>query len=343
MEHCQHCGQKLNNNQSYCTGCGKKVDLPPQSRTREKRPTRSKRSTLPVLLGLFLALGIGLFFGWNYYFSPESELKASSNHSNKESKTSNKETNEETIEPEEQRKKSEADLLLQTKEQLNQLQIELPGRNLSLGEWRVTRQNQTLYIDAHEIPAQQLEKIFNLYDQDNLTPLKNWAEDVFDTIDQLSIALGDEWNVYVGNSCTAEYPDQLPSEDLLNYSGSCGYSIPVLTGTSKEDFTLILRESVFGSEPELEPTEAFNADTYLLPDSNQYRLSKHELTHLTKNELRLARNEIFARHGYIFKSKELRDYFSQKTWYITDVNYGGSLSAIEKYNVDLMKELEEEN
>ncbi|MCP3032516.1 YARHG domain-containing protein [Halobacillus sp. A1] len=336
MEKCKSCGHKLNKNQTFCTGCGEKVSPPSQSRTEVKRTTRSKRSTLPLLLGLFVVIGIGLFFGWTYYFSPENELNANS--------TQPKENMEEApdSQPEQQNLQSEDDLLIQTEEQLNQLQIDLPGRNISLGEWSITREDQMLYVEAHQIPAHELDNIFNLFDKDNLTPLENWAEDVFDTIDQLSIALEEEWHVYVGNSCTEEYPEQLPSEDLLYYSGSCGYSIPVLTGTSEEDYTLIIHERVFGSDPQFEPTEVVNADTYFLPESHQYRLSKQELTHLTKNELRLARNEIFARHGYIFESKDLQQYFSQKTWYVTDVNYDGTLSPIEKYNVDLMKELEDD-
>lgn len=36
---------------------------------------------------------------------------------------------------------------------------------------------------------------------------------------------------------------------------------------------------------------------------------------LSKTELRLMRNEIFARHGYIFKSADLRNHFSKQPWY----------------------------
>lgn len=31
-------------------------------------------------------------------------------------------------------------------------------------------------------------------------------------------------------------------------------------------------------------------------------------------ELRLLRNEIFARHGYIFQSEDLQQHFSQQAW-----------------------------
>ena len=37
---------------------------------------------------------------------------------------------------------------------------------------------------------------------------------------------------------------------------------------------------------------------------------------LYAGQLRLIRNEIFALHGRIFRSQDLRDYFSQKSWYV---------------------------
>ena len=65
-----------------------------------------------------------------------------------------------------------------------------------------------------------------------------------------------------------------------------------------------------------------------------------ELNNLSAEQMNLARNEIYARHGYIFKKKELRDYFSQFAWYnprYTDVQK--MLSKVEVYNVELLYNL----
>lgn len=40
----------------------------------------------------------------------------------------------------------------------------------------------------------------------------------------------------------------------------------------------------------------------------------------SKDELGLLRNTVYAQYGYAFKTKELRDYFSQFDWYIPDPN-----------------------
>ena len=54
---------------------------------------------------------------------------------------------------------------------------------------------------------------------------------------------------------------------------------------------------------------------YIFEDSNSRQLSKSELEGLSKKELRYARNELYARHGFIFGKKDLQDYIGSKSWY----------------------------
>ncbi len=56
------------------------------------------------------------------------------------------------------------------------------------------------------------------------------------------------------------------------------------------------------------------------PNSNQEAspsliINSNKLKDLNLNELRLLRNEIFARKGYIFKAADLQEYFAQQQWY----------------------------
>lgn len=64
----------------------------------------------------------------------------------------------------------------------------------------------------------------------------------------------------------------------------------------------------------------------------------------TKSELRLMRNEIFARHGYSFHAEDLRQYFGQCPWYSplgdNDAALAG-LTETEKINIQLIKHFEE--
>ena len=54
---------------------------------------------------------------------------------------------------------------------------------------------------------------------------------------------------------------------------------------------------------------------YILPNSNMQYLTEADLAGLTDWELILAKNEIFARHGRKFDTKEIRDYFLKTSWY----------------------------
>ncbi|MEN1761725.1 S-layer homology domain-containing protein [Anoxynatronum sibiricum] len=80
---------------------------------------------------------------------------------------------------------------------------------------------------------------------------------------------------------------------------------------------------------------------YILPNSHQKLLGTADIESLTMEELRLARNEIFARHGYAFKSEDLQQYFKQKEWYSINDSYREDLlSDIEKKNAEFILEYE---
>lgn len=79
---------------------------------------------------------------------------------------------------------------------------------------------------------------------------------------------------------------------------------------------------------------------YILPYSDSTYLTKSDLAGLTKRDLRIARNEIYARYGYVFDSKDLQNYFNSQSWYYPNPSYNGALSAVEKHNVDLIKSFE---
>lgn len=58
-----------------------------------------------------------------------------------------------------------------------------------------------------------------------------------------------------------------------------------------------------------------NSSEYILPDSNRKYYKMKDLKGLTAKEARLARNELFARHGRKFDDKKLQKYFNSRNWY----------------------------
>lgn len=88
---------------------------------------------------------------------------------------------------------------------------------------------------------------------------------------------------------------------------------------------------------------------YIMGDSNTRYLSKEELLEWDYESLGYIFNEIFARHGYVFRSGGIYDtYFRTRPWYSPNANPNNSeacypkLNEIEWYNEKLIKTLREE-
>ncbi len=100
----------------------------------------------------------------------------------------------------------------------------------------------------------------------------------------------------------------------------------------------------YSDDAEDHPANAGTAGGSLIALGNiasSRKLVYSDISSLNKADLRLLRNIIYARHGYIFKSDDLKIYFSQSPWYsprYTDVS--GMLSGIEKYNVSFIQKYE---
>ena len=78
----------------------------------------------------------------------------------------------------------------------------------------------------------------------------------------------------------------------------------------------------------------------------EYQASKKilhvaDVENLLKDELEIMRNEIFARHGFCFSNKTLRQYFESQEWYVPNsYNVRNDLTEIEKKNIALIKRYE---
>ena len=80
----------------------------------------------------------------------------------------------------------------------------------------------------------------------------------------------------------------------------------------------------------------------LYPEASQKNLTKEYLQKFNNSELKIMRNEIFARHGYIFRQGgEMDKYFKLQTWYKPRyTNVDKYLSDVEKRNISLILSIE---
>jgi YARHG domain len=83
------------------------------------------------------------------------------------------------------------------------------------------------------------------------------------------------------------------------------------------------------------------ADVGQYPQASKRLLKEEDVANIMKEDLEIMRNEIFARHGYCFKKKYLREQFEDKDWYIPNtVDVKNDLTEIEKKNIALIKKYE---
>ena len=97
------------------------------------------------------------------------------------------------------------------------------------------------------------------------------------------------------------------------------------------------------SEVDEEQDSSTDGD-YILEGSDSRYITEKEVENLSEADRRLAKNEIYARHGRRFDSADLQDYFESKSWYKGTVKPNdfdeSILNKYEKANIDLISSME---
>jgi hypothetical protein len=115
---------------------------------------------------------------------------------------------------------------------------------------------------------------------------------------------------------------------------------PKIVGQQKEEPTILPTPTA--AEKKISPSPIIAGGDYILPFSNTKEVTAEDLNGLSFWELKVARNEIYARHGRSFVSKDLSCYFAKQGWYKVDTSYSdSSLSSIETTNVEFILNFEQ--
>lgn len=109
------------------------------------------------------------------------------------------------------------------------------------------------------------------------------------------------------------------------YSLAAGDSYPYLIDVETTDPSKWYAEYT-GTDPE----------DYIIADSASKYLEASDIAGLTSDQIQMAINEIYARHGRKFKDDEVRAYFESKSW------YKGTVEP-EQFDSSVFNEYEEEN
>ena len=123
---------------------------------------------------------------------------------------------------------------------------------------------------------------------------------------------------------------------------------PIATATPVATATAVPVPTVIATPvPTAVPTTApvQTGGYYIFPNSSSSYLSYAQVDALSLYEMYLARNEIYAKHGRIFKNSDLQQYFGSQSWYVPmyspETFDEGVFNAYEKENIKLIKSVEQ--
>lgn len=195
--------------------------------------------------------------------------------------------------------------------------------NISPFKGELKEDNSFFIIEANEINKANYDGKFNVY-----------------------IAKSD--SVFNGN-WSAYYPEKVK---IANRKFSLRKKFFIYDKQSKldqiymntEKFNSIEFTDTINNEVEVYEDVEFYSTTekVFLKNSSVELLSSDFVSNLSKADIFILRNSIFARHGFAFRDKQLRLYFEEYDWYMPvfgDVK--DKLTTIEKVNIDLLLRYEQ--
>lgn len=120
---------------------------------------------------------------------------------------------------------------------------------------------------------------------------------------------------------TADYENiraSISAKEAVQYGETMfkNYMNPYRENKFNKEFAVELEERV----PQVQTASADGAHytfagDYVIADSDSRYITEEDLNKLSAEEILLARNEIYARHGRIFNNAALDEYFRSKSWY----------------------------
>ncbi|HET7503232.1 MAG TPA: YARHG domain-containing protein [Kofleriaceae bacterium] len=114
--------------------------------------------------------------------------------------------------------------------------------------------------------------------------------------------------------------------------------------TAEDDIELGLLNTRLGQWVAAETQARPPADVSPLEDPSQldHLITVEQLSNLSRRDLRILRNTVYARHGRQFKSKLLQEYFDTMEWYKRDPAFSEKrLTKVDVTNIRLIKSVED--
>lgn len=155
--------------------------------------------------------------------------------------------------------------------------------------------------------------------------------------DGAKILLEDARSAYIDDSALPSgMLDSIKSNQTISIDGQLYFDNEKLYLTPFEILDEDGNDLISDFEKPKEQTSKSSGNDYILPQSDYRLLTAADVANLSIREINYAKNEIYARHGRLFKSPELQNYFDSKTW------YHGTISP-DSFNTSLLSDIELKN
>lgn len=153
---------------------------------------------------------------------------------------------------------------------------------------------------------------------------------------------------FTASAANAPYPVTGTYQDPAAYGYSAGNTPPTNLGPAEYAAQQAAAQQAAAQQAAQSAGYDLNkVNDWVLPDSDRRYYSEAELAGLSKSQLRIARNEIYARHGRTFSDPLLQGYFNSKAWYrglYSPANFDkmmeGLLNTFEQHNISVIQRLE---
>ena len=313
---CPKCGKELKPGTKFCNGCGAPLEKGSGGSEKDMKPKKGKKAPVVLLLVLavLLLLGGGAFAAYKLdlfdSFWDPAQKEAGTGRDKEDDEEEDRKPRDDEDDEDEKREDEDDD--------------EKPGGDEGLEDGK---------------PGDDEEREGDEEEGDEGNDLGNGGESA-------KVSGGQEaTGRHTRISDMPEETEPATTAAASAYQGQAGgtaYPAGAGGGTAQaySDFTA----PGAGNGAILETGAAGSDGTYMIPDSSSRRLSMSDLAGLSKDQLKIARNEIYARHGRMFDSESLRFYFNSKSWYRGTIAPSAFsedlLSQVEKDNIKLIKQRE---
>lgn len=171
--------------------------------------------------------------------------------------------------------------------------------------------------------------------------------------DGTKILLEDARNAYIDKAALPEgLLDSIKSNQVVSIDGQLYFDseklyitpFEILDSDGNDLITKFEETKEKEKEQEKEQEKKAEDSDYILPQSSSRLLTNSDISGLDIREINYAKNEIYARHGRLFQSSELQNYFNSKSWYhgtVSPESFSNSLlSSIEQKNAEFLANAE---